>query len=163
MAVWVIKGGPQGERDERFLAHSVIGIPWPELGDLSGFPDREILKAAYAARYPGRSQSHVNAQVGQIWGFLHRMRIGDPVVLPLRGQREIAVGEISGDYRWTDADAYGPDLRHVRDVRWILDDLPRDVFDQDLLFSFGSSQSVSSATRNQAERRVRALLTEVRP
>jgi restriction system protein len=156
VAVWVIKGGPFGERDERFLIHSVVGIPWPEMGDLSGFPDREILKMAYAAHHPERSMNHVTAQVAQMWGFVHRMRVGDPVVLPFRGRREIAVGEITGEYRWTDE--CGPDMPHVRDVRWIFDDLPRDAFDQDLLFSFGSSQSVSSATRNDAERRVRALM-----
>jgi restriction system protein len=157
MTVWVIKGGPYGERDDRFLDHSIIGIPWPELGDLGAYPDRETLKAAYAAKHPGRSEGHVNAQVGQMWRFVHRMKIGDPVVLPFRGRREIAVGFVSGPYRWTRADAYGPDLRHVRDVTWTIPDVPRDAFDPDLLYSFGSSQSVSSATRNQAERRLRQM------
>jgi restriction system protein len=79
--------------------------------------------------------------------------------VPFRGIREVAVGEISGPYRWTDA--YGSDMPHVRDVRWQVLDLPREAFDQDLLYSFGSSQSVSSASRNHAERRVRALMGEL--
>ncbi|HEY7738213.1 MAG TPA: hypothetical protein VIC63_04200 [Candidatus Limnocylindria bacterium] len=157
MTAWVIKGGPRGERDDRFIAHAIIGIPWPEVGDLSAYPDRETLKAAYWARHMNAREGHVNAQVGQMWRFARRMRIGDPVVLPFIGRREIALGEITGDYRWTDA--YGADMPHVRDVVWLVPDLPRDVFDQDLLFSFGSSQSVSSATRNNAERRIRSLMS----
>ncbi|HEY7450912.1 MAG TPA: hypothetical protein VIA02_00145 [Candidatus Limnocylindria bacterium] len=159
MTLWVIKGGPFGERDERFRTESIIGIPWPEVGDLSAYPDRETLKAAYLAFHPHVTDGHLNAQVGQMWRFVHRMKVGDPVVVPFRGIREVAVGEISGPYRWTDA--YGSDMPHVRDVRWQVLDLPREAFDQDLLYSFGSSQSVSSASRNHAERRVRALMGEL--
>jgi restriction system protein len=158
MTVWVIKGGPHGERDDRFLAHSIIGIPWPEVGDLSSFPDRDTLRAAYWAAHPNAREGHINAQVGQMWRFARRMRVGHPVVLTLKGRREIALGEVAGDYHWTDA--YGSDMPHVRDVTWIVTDLPRDAFDQDLLYSFGSSQSISSVTRNNAERRIRAMLGE---
>ena len=156
MAVWVIKGGPHGERDERFLAHSLIGIPWPEMGDLSRFPDRDTLKATYRALHRNRSDGHVNTQAGQLWRFAHWMQVGDLVVVPLRFIREIAVGEITGGYRWTTA--YGSDMPHVRDVEWFMTDAPRDAFPSDLLFSFGGSMSVCSVTRNNAEFRVRALI-----
>lgn len=159
MALWVVKGGQFGERDDRFVAHSLIGIGWGALGDLSAYPDRETLKAAYRALHPDAPAGHVNAQVGQMWSFAHRMKIGDPVVLPFRGRREIAVGAIRGDYRWTDE--YGADLRHVRDVEWIVDDMPRDAFDADMRFSFGSGQTISSAWRNNAERRLRAMFAEL--
>ena len=157
MTLWVVKGGPTGERDDRFLSHSIIGIGWAEVGDLSAYPDRETLKAGYRLAHLDRSDGHVNTQVGQLWRFGHRMRVGDAVVVPLRWIREIAVGEIVGDYRWTDS--YGPDMPHVRDVRWIVPGAPRDAFDSDLLFSFGGSMSVCSVTRNDAERRVRAMVT----
>lgn len=156
MAVWVIKGGPVGERDARFVAHSVIGIPWPEVGDLSAFPDRDALKATYRALHPNRSDGHVNTQAGQLWRFARAMQEGDLVVVPLRFIREIAVGEITGGYRWTTA--YGADMPHVRDVEWFMTDAPRDAFPSDLLFSFGGSMSVCSVTRNNAEFRVRALI-----
>ncbi len=81
--------------------------------------------------------------------------MGDLVVVPLRFIREIAVGEITGEYRWTTD--YGPDMPHVRDVEWFMTDAPRDAFPPDLLFSFGGSMSVCSVTRNNAEFRVRAL------
>ncbi len=157
MAVWVIKGGPLGERDARFLDHSIIGIPWPEVGDLSAFPDRDALKATYRALHPNRSDGHVNTQAGQLWRFARQMQVGDLVVVPLRFIREIAVGEITGEYRWT------TDLRpgHApRPGRRVVHDrcAPRRL-PLDLLFSFGGSMSVCSVTRNNAEFRVRALMT----
>jgi restriction system protein len=71
-------------------------------------------------------------------------------------RREIAIGEVRGSYRWMpDGD---PDMQHVRDVTWQITDLPRVAFDRDLLYSFGGSVTVSSVSRNDAERRVRAMV-----
>jgi len=156
MTLWVVKGGRGGLREERFLARSVIGIDWAELGDLSSYPDRGALKAAYRATFPSRSDAHVNTQVAQLWAFASRMKPGDIVVVPFLGRGEIAIGEIRGPYRWLlDGEA---DMPHVRDVTWHVTDLPRAAFDQDLLHSFGGSVSVCSVYRNEAERRVREML-----
>jgi restriction system protein len=155
MTVWVVKGGRGGIREDRFLAHAVIGIGWGEVGDLSDYADREELKAAYRLAFPGRSEGHVNTQVGQLWGFARRMQEGDVVVHPsLRGP-EIAIGEIRGPYRWTDA--YGPDMPHVREVAWAATEVPRAAFPPELLYSFGGSMTISSVRRKDAERRVQAV------
>ncbi|MGH2483715.1 MAG: hypothetical protein ACRDE9_04590 [Candidatus Limnocylindria bacterium] len=100
MTLWVVKGGRGGIREERFLARSVIGIGWGEFGDLSRYPDRDTLKAAYLGSHPSRSKSHVNTQVAQLWAFAVRMQVGDPVVVPFMGRPEVAIGEIRGPYRW---------------------------------------------------------------
>ena len=156
MTLWVVKGGRAGLREERFLARSVIGIGWGELGDLSSYPDRAALKAAYRGAFPSGSDPHVNTQVAQLWAFASRMKPGDLVVVPFLGRGEIAIGEIRGPYRWIpDGD---PDMPHVRDVTWYVTDLPRVAFDQDLLYSFGGSVSICSVSRNHAERRVRSMV-----
>ena len=127
MTLWVVKGGRGGFREPRFLARSVIGIGWGEVGDLSRYPDRGALKAAYRGAHPERSESHVNTQTAQLWAFGARMQVGDPVVVPFLGQPEIAIGEIRGPYRWLgDAE---PDMPHVRDVTWHVIDMPRIAFD----------------------------------
>lgn len=158
VTLWVVKGGRGGIRQERFLTRSVIGIGWGEVGDLSRYPDRDALRAAYRGAHPERSAGHVNTQAAQLWAFGHRMRIGDAVVVPFLGQPVIAIGEISGPYRWVpDGD---PDMPHVRDVTWQVPDLPRIAFDTDLLYSFGGSVSVCSVTRNRAEARIRAMIDD---
>lgn len=155
MTLWVVKGGRAGEREERFLTRSVIGIGWDELGDLSAHANREALKAAYREAFPDSSEGNINTQAAQLWAFAAGMQVGDAVVVPLKTRGQIAIGEIRGPYGWTNE--YGADMHHVRDVTWAVTDLPRTAFDKDLLYSFGSSQTVSSASRNDAERRVRAI------
>lgn len=158
MTLWVVKGGRGGIREERFIDRSVIGIGWGEVGDLSQYPDRDALRDAYRIAHPDRSKGHVATQTAQLWAFGHRMQVGDVVVVPFLGQPMIAIGEITGPYRWVgDGD---PDMPHVRDVTWHAVDLPRPAFDEDLLYSFGGSVSVCSVTRNHAEERVRAILAE---
>jgi restriction system protein len=156
VTLWVVKGGRGGIREERFLARSVIGIGWSEVGDLARYPDRGTLKAAYWGVHPERSENHVNTQVAQLWAFAVRMKLGDVVVVPFLGQPDIAIGEISGPYRWI---SHGEaDMPHVRDVTWEVTDMPRIAFDRDLLYSFGGSVTVCSVRRNDAERRVRAMM-----
>ena len=48
-------------------------------------------------------------------------------------------------------------FRHVRPVEWLQTDLPRTVFEQDLLYSFGALMTVCNISRNDAERRVAAV------
>ena len=87
MTLWVVKGGRGGFREERFMTRSVIGIGWGEMGDLSRYPDRDAMRAAYRGSFPGRSESHVNTQVAQLWAFAVRMQVGDIVVVPFLGSR----------------------------------------------------------------------------
>ncbi len=136
MTLWVVKGGRLGEREDRFLDQSVIGIGWHEMPDLSPFPDREALKR-YREVYPGDSDGRVAVQAGQLLAFAHSMQVGDLVVAPLKTRSQIAVGRISGPYRHTAE--FGPDMRHVRPVEWLARDLPRTRFDKDVLYSFGLS------------------------
>jgi restriction system protein len=156
MTLWVVKGGRAGEREDRFLDRSVIGIGWGEMMDLSKYPDRESLKAAYRTTYPGSSEGNVSVQAGQLWAFAQAMQPGDHLVVPLKTRGQIAVGRIASPYRWSsDSD---PDMQHVRDVEWIVRDIPRIAFDKDLLYSFGASQTISTASRNNAEQRVLSML-----
>jgi len=157
MTLWVVKGGRLGEREDRFLDLSLIGIGWDDMPDLAQFPDREALKARYRETYPQDSEGRVAVQVGQLWAFARSMKEGDLVVAPLKTRSQIAVGRIAGPYRHT-TDS-GPDMRHVRSVKWLARDLPRTRFDKDLLFSFGSFLGVSTVTRHDAEARVEAVLS----
>lgn len=156
MTLWVVKGGRAGEREDRFLDRSLIGIGWEELSDLSKYQDRESLKAAYRVAFPGSGEGNVAVQAGQLWAIARSMQPGDHVVVPLKTRGQIAIGRITGPYRW--APSSENDMRHVRDVDWIVRDMPRSTFDKDLLYTFGSAQTVSTASRNNAEQRVLALL-----
>ena len=95
-AVWTVKGGHHGEREDRLLANNLIGGGWEELPSLEGVGEREQLAERYAAAYPDASPSTRANYVGQLWSLLRRMQVGELVVLPLKTSGTIAVGRISG-------------------------------------------------------------------
>src|SRR5687767_7927479 len=134
MAVWTVKGGRQGEREARLLQHGLLGGGWEQLPSLADVSAREELAKRYAEAYPDVAVKTASNYVGQLWSLIHRMSEGELVVLPLKTTGTIAVGRITGPYEYrTDL---GEDLRHVRPVKWERDDIPRDAFDQDVLYSF---------------------------
>jgi restriction system protein len=49
-------------------------------------------------------------------------------------------------------------MRHERPVKWIREDVPRSEIDQDLLYSLGAFMTVCQIKRNNAEKRIEALL-----
>lgn len=145
-----------GEREDRFLERSLIGIGWEEVSDLAKFSTKDSLKDAYRSVYQGESEAKVGLQTGQLWAFSHVMKEGDLIVVPLKTRGQIAIGRIAGPYRY--ATDLGADMLHVRPVKWIRTDYPRPDFDKDLLFSFGSFLGVSTVSRNNAEARLEALV-----
>lgn len=155
MALWVLKGGRGGEREQRMLDNNVLALGWEELPDLSGFPDREALEAEYRKRYPAAKDNLVANHVGQLWAFSRTAQVGELVVCPLKTRAAIAVGEITGEYACRPD--LGQDMKHTRPAHWLKNDVPRSRFDKDLLFSFGSMLTFCKVQRDHAEDRVRRI------
>lgn len=155
VAVWVVRGGRQGERDARMLELSVIAVGWEGLGDLSSVSHEE-LAALVRPGFPNATASKVGAYVGQLWAFVGKIQVGDLLVLPLKYTAYMAIGRITSPYKYrTDLD---DDMRHTRDVEWIKKDVPRTAFRQDLQYAFGAFRTVFQVSRNHAERRVQEVL-----
>jgi restriction system protein len=161
VAVWTVKGGRHGEREERLLQRGLIGGGWEELPDLSSIDSFPALRTLLEETYPDFSKNTINSYVGQLWSLRARMQNGEFVVLPLKTSGTIAVGRITGDYEYL-GDA-GNDIQHVRRVEWLKTDIPRDAFDQDLLYSFGAYLTFGQVQRDLAEERVAAVLKGTQP
>jgi len=156
MALWLLRAGKFGENEQRFLQTSRVYATWEALDrDLGKVKDRQELRAILQEVYPDISKGAAINYSGQLWSFAHEMRPGDWLVLPLKSKPAIAVGEIAGPYEF---DAKAEDAYfHSRKVKWINTEVPRSVFDQDLLYSFGAFMTICQIERNEAETRVRAL------
>lgn len=152
MAVWTVKGGRHGEREERCLEHGVIGGGWediPDLTDVSGKQELSDLCEVSAPNWSSRTRANY---VAQLWSLRERMGEGELAVLPLKTSGTIAVGRINGPY--AHRDDLGSDISHTRPVEWLATDVPRDSFDQDLLYSFGAFLTVGRVQRENAEQRI---------
>ncbi|MHB1006082.1 MAG: restriction endonuclease [Chloroflexota bacterium] len=157
MALWMVRAGKHGEREDFALDNSVIAIGWEEIQqDLSVFKARQEIDDIVQQVYVGANPNTLSSWVGQLWAFLNRIQGGDLVALPLKSRAAVAIGKVTGGYAYRPDNP--PDARHVRPVEWIRKDVPRSAFDQDILYSLGSLLTVCQIQRNNAEDRVRAIL-----
>ena len=137
MAIWLIRAGSHGEYEQKFIQEERVYVTWDALEvDLSKLRQRDELTDKMKQIYSEVKPKTVQNWVSQVWPFAHEMQKGDLVVLPLKTQPAVYIGEITGDYR---AEKSGPNpFFHWRAVKWIGEAIPRTRFGKDLLFSFGA-------------------------
>jgi len=156
MAIWLIRAGSHGEYEQKFIQENRVYVTWDGLDEnLCKLAERPELVAAMTQRYPDAKAGRIRNWVSQIWPFAHGMKKGDLVVMPLKSQPAIQIGEITGDYHFESA---GPDpYFHWRPVKWIGEAVPRANFGKDLLFTFGAFMTICRIQRNNAEQRIAAM------
>ena len=156
MAVWLIRAGSHGEYEQKFLQENRVYVTWDNLKvDLLKLADREALFTTLTEERPDAKPKTIHNWVSQVWPFAHSIVKGDLIVLPLKTQPTIYIGEIQSDYHFESA---GPNpFYHWRDVKWIGKEIPRSHFGQDLLYSFGAFMTICRITRNNAESRIAAM------
>jgi restriction system protein len=157
MAVWLVRAGANGNQENFALDHNVAVVDWSALPDLFNISTREALDALCRETYPDENPHRITNHVGQLWAFTKRIQKDDLIVLPLKRSSSIAIGRVVDDYRFQSGNP--PEARHTRPVEWIRKDIPRAAFDQDILYSFGAFMTVCQIQRNNAEARIRAVLT----
>jgi restriction system protein len=91
----------------------------------------------------------------QVWPFVKDIAQGDWVVMPSKLQSGLYFGELTSNYHF---EAAGPNpYYHWRSINWFSGLIPRTVFPQDLLYSFGAFMTICRIQRNDAEARVKAM------
>jgi restriction system protein len=156
MAVWLVRAGSHGEFQDKFLSEKRVYVTWDDLNvNLAMLPDRDALIAALEQRYPASKPKKLINHASQIWLFAHDMQKGDWIVLPLKTQRAIQIGELTGDYTFEPA---GPSpFFHWRGVKWIGEAVPRSHFGKDLLNTFGAFMTICRVQKNDAEARLKTM------
>ncbi|MET4734903.1 restriction system protein [Thalassospira sp. MBR-102] len=157
MTVWVARAGRYGERENLALEEGRAFIGWGELGDLSKISSREEVLERVEQTYPDLKLGTARNHAGQVFNFVKSFEIGDIFALPLKTRPAIAFGKVAGDYEYI---AENPeDARHSRRIDWIGEPIPRSAFEQNILYSFGSALTVFRVMKNNAEERIKAVLS----
>ena len=156
MAVWLIRAGSHGEYEQKFIQDGRVYVTWDGLDvNLGKLTDRGELTKAMTQRYPNTKPKAIANWVSQVWPFAHEITKSDIVVLPLKTQRAIQIGEVTGDYHFEPG---GPNpFFHWRPVKWIGEAVPRANFGKDLLNTFGAFMTICRVQRNNAEARIAAM------
>ncbi len=157
MALWLVRTGSNGEHEEKFISDNRIYLTWEGVDeDLGKFQGSDQFREVQARHYPEQSAGTVGNYAAQMRSFVERMQQGDLVAVPSKQKSSISFGEIVGPYKF-DKNATDP-YWHYRDIKWLKQDVPRSQFDQDLLYSLGAFSTVCEIHRNDAEKRIRAML-----
>ncbi len=134
--LWAIRAGVFGQADSIFLQSGQIAISSADVeADVSALPaTRGAFKAAFGEALVERPEA-VPAQAGQLFRFVHEMRIGDRLIYPRRHDRTLHWGEVVGPYVFEGVD--GGEFAHRRAARW-LGKRSRDEFSQGALYELGA-------------------------
>ena len=156
MALWLVRGGRHGQHEQKYLAENRVYATWEGFNvDFRTLPTREEFRQALADTYTDAPKGKISNNLGQLWLFGNGMEVGDWIAMPLKNKAAIAFGEIKGGYQ------YHPKAKdpyfHSRKVKWLDKEVPRSIFDQDLLYSFGAFMTFCQIHRNDAENRVKAM------
>ena len=150
--LWLIRAGAKGERENIALDEGVAAPGFTEIADLTACDTREKVLAKVEAAYPDhkpKAQKNFAAQLNQL---RNTMMVGDLVVMPLKTSSQIAIGKIAGPY------AHHPVVGPSRPITWVRTDVLRSAIKQDLLYSLGAFLTICEVHRNEAAKRVQALL-----
>ncbi len=129
--------GEDGDAESLFEQKNVVAIGWEKMGDLSRFKTRDEFKKRYEQVYPGTKPGAIPVSAGQLFRFVHEMKVRDKVIFPLKRTAEIHLGRVTGEYTYNPSQSY-PNLRSVE---W-LKKLPRTTFSQGALYEIGSAMSL---------------------
>ena len=153
---WLTRAGRAGERDDWALSNGVTPGGFGDVSDISNCNSLDEVRDLVATALPQeKPQAHTN-YAAQLWALKGRMADGDLVVLPRKGTAQLAIGKITGPYRYR-SEEVDPTRRHTRPVQWIRVDVPRSIVKQDLLYSLGAFMTYCEVSRNEAARRISTL------
>lgn len=153
--VYLARAGRSGEDEEAALDNNLAILGLQEVPSAERARDVDAVWKLVEDNLPGRKPRAIGNLAGQLWAFTLLMQEDDIVVLPRKLTSQIAIGRVRGSYRFDQVNGV---FRHIRPVQWLRPDVPRATFKQDLLLSFGALQAVCNISRNDAARRVEAVL-----
>lgn len=156
MSLWMIRAGQHGEYEQKFINDKCFYITWNGLDcNLAQFATRDDLKEKLKEKNPDEKTNTIRNWSSQLWIASHEIKKGDWIVLPLKSQSVIYIGEVTLGYQF-DQTAQNP-YYHKISVKWIGENIPRQNFSQDLLYSFGAFLTICRISRNDAEERLKNM------
>lgn len=118
-----------------------VCIGWSNLGDLSDIDSKEQLSELYEANYDKNNRGR-GQDVGQIWRFIHDMKVGDYVIFAENSVFHI--GRIESDYCYdtTERESQNSDYKSNRKVKWLKKNISRSVLSTNLHNSLKTAMSI---------------------
>lgn len=124
------------EHEEKLIKENIISMSWKELEDLSKIEPqtRDAFSKKYDEIYPESSKMSTAQCVGQLYRFVHDVKVDDYIVFPTKYNRMINIGQVKSEYYYDENEEH---YVNKRKVKWIKS-FPRTMFSQGALYEIGS-------------------------
>jgi restriction system protein len=152
--LWIVRAGAHGERELAVIDQNNLFPGFLEVGNLTGLNSRDDILGHLQEVLPNEGKNRLRNFAAQLNQFVNKIKVGDYVVLPRKVTNGVAIGIVTGPYKFDSASEF----KHSRSVEWKEESLPRDTFKQDLRHSFGAFMTICEIKRNSAFERVKAVL-----
>lgn len=128
--LWLVRAGERGQGVQTSLNNNCIRIGYDGLPGLHQIKIFNNFKEHFKKTHPGDSERRVGQVVPQIWDFMHNVKNGDFVILPLPQKLKLmAVGKVIGDYQFGDLHS---EITQCRPVQWLKKDISVNEFDPEI-------------------------------
>jgi len=111
--VYLARAGGNGEDEVYALDYGAAIIGFREFPSLATAKDYDAILALVKAAKPDLKPRAAGNYAGQLWAFALAMQPGDRVVLPRKLNSQVALGRVTGPYKYESVDG---ELRHTRAV-----------------------------------------------
>ncbi len=143
--MWVIRAGQNALYYDKYIQNSKVYIPWDgyklDLFEIKSRSDFGTI--VEKEKGTDNNRTSVSNWAGQLYTFTQEIKNGDLVLIPSKGIHTYCFAKITGDYRF-DKSEKGK-LYHCRDIEFLQKDIPRNVFSQSVIYSFGAFRTIFKA------------------
>lgn len=138
--IWILRPGQDARYLDKFLLDNRVYIPWDGYKvSLESCNEREDFRAIVTEEKGELNRTTLSNWSGQLYSFCKEMVVGDFVMIPHRHSHKYVLAEIVSGYGYDDTQE---ELRHYRDVRVVANDIPQDIFSQNVRYSLGAFRTL---------------------
>ena len=159
MTAWVVRGGRDNVWVTDFLDRGGIWISYGVTENLAKWNRLDDLRKLYLKERPNEQPRTATSNATQLRDFRDGIKIGDLIITPHGPKGPIAIGEATGEYEYRPPEH--TDVVHLRRVKWIHKQIPKDTLDNDLQKSINAAGAIFRTRATDAEKRLRAIAETV--
>lgn len=137
--LWVIRAGKKDRYIEKFISDNKIYMPWDGFAEpLTECRNREDYRKLVAVEMQVTNTTSISNWSGQLYSFVHDLKIGDYIVVPVSISKTYCLGIITGEYSFDKDNT----LHHCRTVKFIEKEIPKDIFSQKIKYSLAAYRTL---------------------
>ena len=144
--MWICRAGQNAKDINMFIDNNKIYLPWEEYNsDFSNTTTLAEFRVIVAKEKKVDNKTTISNWSGQLYQFVNGISIGDYVLIPDCGGQVYHLATIIGGYLYSPNDIY----HHSRDIKFILKNIPREIFNQPTQYSLRAYRTLFRAKNEE--------------